>query len=229
MPRAGYLILVALLLAATAAGVLVWTKYLEIGKSQQLEPIQTSSTAPVNPDQNIRETQLVAQMLEATSQGGHAATFAEKDEGKWKIADGHRLERFSLNASGPVFARLSSGLPRDKPFIAWSELGLSWEIPRRFAQASNGKPIEIGIVARQSKNAPAPSASVIFATRQSGNSEWRKLNLTEEFALTKFSYVVPPAPEGYTVGPMIVLNSDVSGNGAAVEILGAYVKLSPSN
>lgn len=227
MSRTGLLIGLAVLLIAGASGVLVWTNFLGQQNVSSLTVGQPTAQVSVGVDTRA-EQKLVAQIMDVAFRGGFAATFSDKDTPKWKIAQGHKVEKFALGQKGPVMGRLSSSVARDKPFVLWSELGLSVELPTAFANASNGKGIEIGIVARQAQSNPSTTATAIYATRQSGNSEWRALNLTSEFQLIRFPYRVPLLEEGYKTGPMIVINADIAGGGSAVELLGVYVRIIPN-
>lgn len=219
MNRAGLLIIGAVIVAVAALGAIFWTDLLggKPGSAPQAPSTPTvSSGSP--------EAQLAALMNQIQSTGGHSATFTDEQIRQWSIADGHKLERLALDR-GVVMARLSSSVSREKQFVGWGELGLSWMLPIEFANAANGKEIEIGVVARSAQNNPSPVLSAIYATQQAGNSDWRELSLTPAFSLLKFTYQVPSIAEGYRMAPVLVLQADAEGRGRSVEVLGAYVKI----
>ena len=140
MTRTGNLIAGALAFALAAAGVLVWTDFLQLPK-QGSAPLPSATTIP----SNSNELRLVTAMTEAVAGGGFAASFLESDVRKWQIAEGHRIERFSLDAAGPAFARLTSSTPLDKASVLWSSLGLSLPMPLELANAANGSQIDFFI------------------------------------------------------------------------------------
>jgi hypothetical protein len=185
---------------------------------------QTTTRTPTTPTVS-REAQLVKEMNDAAGSNGFAASFMENDLRKWQIADGYRLERFTLESSGPAFARLSSSVPLDKSSVTWPALGLSAGLPSTFIAAANGKRIQIGVVARASRANASGEVSVLFATQQAGNSGWRSFPLDGNFQLFKFVYDIPPVDGGYTANPIIVVNSDANGSGKSVELLGIYAKI----
>lgn len=160
-------------------------------------------------------------MNDAAARGGFVATFAESEFNKWQLTDGHRLERLSLSESNIVMARFASSVPRSDGMLLQ---GLSIELPVEFAQRVNGKQISVGILARMPTTNGATEVSMVYATRQSGNSGWNPLVLDAQFGLHSFIFDVPPVTEGYTSRPVIVIHADTSGQGRAVEILGIYVK-----
>jgi hypothetical protein len=71
---------------------------------------------------------------------------------------------------------------------------------------------------------PTSEADFVFATRQAGNSGWRKITPTGTFALTTFTYDVPKVAAGYHEPPMIVIHADPSGQGKSIEVFGIYVR-----
>jgi hypothetical protein len=222
--RAGYLVVGALILALVAAGVLIWTGALNLSGrpgagSETTTTAPATTTGPTSPD-----AQLVTMMNDVAMRGGYAATFSEPSAKQWQLAAGHRLERFGLNNQGAVFARLTSSAAVDPRSLEWHTQGLFWLLPVEFANRTNGKRIEIGIVARQPRSNGAPALTAAYSTRQSGNSAWKYVALGPEFGLHKFVFDVPLAPDGYTNQPILVINSDANAGGKAVEILGAYVK-----
>jgi len=222
MSRTGLLVVVALIFALAAAGVLVWTNALNISGQPS---VAQNATAPATTAPPSRESQLVTLMNQSAAGGGFAASFLEADVRKWQIAPGHRLERFSLDPSGPVFSRLTSSVALDKESVQWSSLGLSMALPVEFANAANGQKVEIGFIARSAQSNGSPELSVIYATQQAGNSLWRAIQLKPTFEAFKFTFDVPKVETGYVNGPIVVFHSDAAGSGRAVEMIGAYVKL----
>ncbi|MBI1213448.1 MAG: hypothetical protein GC190_18455 [Alphaproteobacteria bacterium] len=211
--RATYLIAGAVVLALVAAGVLFGTDFFK-----------------KNPfsDDSASEAQLLTQLTDLSTSGGYVATFTDGDARKWRLASGHRLERFSLGDQNAVFARLTSSTPMDGQSVDWAKQGLSWMLPLEFNNKANGLKVEIGIVARQSQSNGADSMSVVYATRQAGNSGWRSIPLGPKFALKTFTYTVPKITPGtYSFEPMLAINADPSGSGKSIELLGAYVKIVP--
>jgi hypothetical protein len=161
-------------------------------------------------------------MSQAAAGGGYAATFSDQDASKWMIAGGHQLERFSLDGRNTVLARLSSSAPITSTTLLD---GLYVELPEQFAALSNGKKIEIGVVARTARANPAQSFSTIYLTRQAGNSGWQTFSLGPEFELKSFEFDVPYVPTGYEARPIVAVYGDPNGGGKGVELLGMYVKL----
>jgi hypothetical protein len=227
MSRTGYLVVGALIFALAAAGVLVWTNYIDLSGKPSVAPADTVPVSTPTSQPSSREAQLVTQMNEAAAGGGFVASFLEADVRKWQIGQGHRLERFSLDPSGPVFARLTSSTPLDKVSVEWPSLGLSMALPVEFANLANGRTVEIGFIARSAQSNGSPELSVIYATQQAGNSLWRAIELKPTFEAYKFTFDVPKVDSGYINGPIVVFHSDATGNGRAVEMIGAYVKLVP--
>lgn len=222
MPRTGLLVVLAILLIAGAAGVLVYTNFLGATKldGTPANPSQTAtSQAPASAQQ------LVEYMKEQASKGAYSATFSEKDMIKWVLAPGHRLERFTLQSADAAFARLTSTTPLDLTSPNWLTLGLSLPIPLPYAELYNGKTLEIGIVARTAQANGSPAFAAVYATQQSGNSGWQKIPVGADFSLIQLKYEVPKLEAGYTNPPIIVLHSDPSAQGGAVEIMGIYVKV----
>lgn len=220
MSRTGLLVMLALLIAAGAAAALYWTGVFS-GKVDE-PPVAISSTELGS---TPRDAQLVNEMRTAAVGGGYSASFSEQDVGKWQIAEGHKIERFSAGQSGSVFARLTSSGELDKTSVQWSTLGLSSPLPVEFATATAGKKLEIGIIARSSRSNGSSLLSVNFATRQAGNSGWQDIPLKPDFELFKFEYNVPVVEAGYINGPMIILHSDASGTEKSAELIGIYVKV----
>jgi hypothetical protein len=206
MGRVG-LIAGAVALSLVAAGAVFW-----------------SDIARVVTGELSAEGKLVAQVVNAGGGGGFSITFAESDAKKWSVAAGHRLERFSLDSGDAAVARFVSSAPLDEASLEWPSQGLSVQLPVEFSNRSNGKPIEIGIVARASGRPKAP-LTVVYATRQAGNSGWQQLEVGGQFELKTLSYKVPKIDGGYTNPPVLVINADPSGNGGAIELLGVYVKI----
>lgn len=209
----------ALVLAAAAAAVMVWTNALQLGSPAQIEQpgVVGASGSP--------EARLVAQMNEAAMGGGLAVTFQERDAQKWKLAQGHQLERYSIQGGDVVFARLSSPVPLDGNSLEWPSQGLSLPLPVEANNRFNGKILEVGIVARASSGGPTHALSVVYATRQAGNSGWQSIPLGTEFELKTLRYKVPLLPDGYTNPPVLVIHSDPSGAGGKIDLLGVYLRV----
>lgn len=169
------------------------------------------------------EGKLVARVVSAGGGGGFSITFNQSDAKKWYVAPGHRLERLSLDSDAAI-GRFTSSAPLDFTSLEWPAQGLSVQLPVDFSNRSNGKPIEIGIVARASGRQTAP-LTVAYATRQAGNSGWQQLEVGGQFELKTLSYKVPKVDAGYTNPPVLVINADPSGKGGAIELLGVYVKI----
>lgn len=224
MASKGVLVAGAVLLAAVAAGLFYWTQ-IEQQLSASSVGVPAAPSAATQPSASpSSEDKLVSSMMEAAKDGGFAITFSQKDGGKWKVAGGHRLERFNSGASGPVFARLTSSVPLAWTSNEWPAQGLSVLLPREFAELANGRTIEIGIIARTTSTNGSPYMAAIYATQQAGNSQWKTIKLTPQFEMHKFTYDVPRIEEGYTAEPIVVLHSDMPGTGRAVEVIGLYVK-----
>lgn len=164
-------------------------------------------------------------MINARTEGGFAVTFGQGDAAKWRLAPGHRLERFSLDGGDTVFARLSSLVPLDKNSFEWPTQGLSVELPVELNSRANGKSIEVGVVARAPSGRANASLMAVYATRQAGNSGWQTLPVGGQFEMKTFRYKVPEIPSGYTNPPVLALNADPTGAGGGIELLGIYVKV----
>lgn len=210
MSRTGFLVVGALIFALAAAGILLWT---DIG-AQYFGP-------------RTLEDRLIDQMSDIASEGGFAASFSDQDAGRWRLADGHKFERLAISSSHAVIGRLASAVPVNISPPTWESQGLSIELPATFAQQSNGRRLEIGIIARSAKANPSAILNAVYATRQAGNSGWRKFELAGEFAVHRILFDVPEVPSGYAAQPIIVLQSDAEGNGRSVELLGVYVRRVP--
>src|SRR5262249_7776650 len=113
----------------------------------------------------------------------------------------------------------------DKASVLWPSLGLSLTLPPEFANNVAGRKVEVGVIARSAQSNGSPEISVMYATRQAGNSGWQSIALQPNFEAYKFTYDVPNHEGGYTNGPMVVFHSDASGGGKAVEMIGAYIKI----
>jgi hypothetical protein len=163
MPKMGYFIAGALLLAAAVAAAFFWTGLFsapsETATVETSQPTPAASTAG-----GSLEQKLLAQMTDQAMQGGYAATFSGSSVKAWQIADGHALERFSINDGEAVFARLTSSAPTAKEGWEWAQQGLSWLIPKQFNTRTNGQKVEVGIIARQSASNPNDTLSVLYAT-----------------------------------------------------------------
>jgi hypothetical protein len=210
MSRSGGLAVAAGVLVLAAAGVLGGAKYYGI----DLLSMRPS------------ERELVVQMSEAAAlSGGYAMLFSGPDAEKWKVAPGHQLEKFSVESGDAAFARLTSSAPLDTKTWEWSTQGLSIMLPVEFNNQTNGKKVEIGIVARATAVKSTDSISVAYATQQAGNSGWKKIPVSRDFELFKFVFAVPALePGSYTHQPILVVHADASGSGRSAEILGVYVK-----
>lgn len=171
------------------------------------------------------EGKLVAQVISAGGGGGFSVTFSQADAKKWQVAQGHRLERFTLESGDAAVARIVSTIPLDMTSTEWPTQGLSVQLPAEFSNRSNGKPIEIGIVARVAAGRQKGPLTVVYATRQAGNSGWQQLEVGGQFELKTLSYKVPPLEGGYTNPPVLVINADPSGNGGGIELIGVYIKI----
>ncbi|MDZ4866193.1 MAG: hypothetical protein SGI91_02620 [Alphaproteobacteria bacterium] len=210
MSRTGYLVVGALVFALAAAGVLLWSD------------IATEYFGP-----QTLESRLTKQMNDVASTGGFAASFAEQDASRWRLADGHRFERLTVASSNAVIGRLGSSVVLDVSPPSWESQGLSIELPAAFAQQSNGKRVEVGVIARAARANASGVLNAVFATRQAGNSGWRKFELGGEFQVHTIIFDMPEVPSGYTAQPIIVLQSDADGHGRSVEILGVYARRVP--
>lgn len=219
MSRTGALVVAALILGLVAAAVLVWSNNTNLPGFRS-EP-STTEVAGSSP-----EAQLVALMTEVATAGGVAATFTDNDLPKWKLAQGHKLERYSLGGANATMARLTSAAPFDPTSVDWYSTAATFTLPLEFAQRTNGKKIEVGIVARSPSTNASPVLSAVYATQQAGNSGWKPLALSGEFKLIKFEYDVPAVEGGYQNAPILAFHSDAQGAGRSVEILGAYARLS---
>jgi hypothetical protein len=209
------LVLGAAILVVAAAGVLTWLNLLQI---PGLPGASTSST------QQNSDTLGIELMRQNASPDGIAITFSEADVSSWEVTDGHQIERFKLSDSAIGFGRLTSAHPLN-PEDKLS--GLRAKIPVEFAQRTNGKRIEVGIVARQAPSKAAHDVSFLYATMQKGNSGWRSYKLGSNFQAFRFLFDVPAVAEGYQASPLIVIRSDRAQSGRAVEIAGVYVKEVP--
>jgi hypothetical protein len=207
MPRTGYLIAAAVFVAVVAVSALVWSGTVKLpffGESAE---------------------QLMARINDAEKTGGYGVTFSQSDVPKWRIAEGHRLERFGVDGGEPAFVRLTSSTALNATTWEWATQGLSATFPVEFNNRTNGQTIEIGVVARAASSNSASTITVVYATQQAGNSGWQDIPVSGDFELKTIRFKVPKvAPGSYDKNPIIVLNSDRSGSGKSVEILGAYVK-----
>jgi len=166
-------------------------------------------------------------MNQIAASGGLVITFADSNIQGWLLPPGHKLERFAMDGGQAVFARLTSSAPLNDNTPTWAERGLSYALPIELAAKTNGARMEIGIVAKSPSSNGSDALSIVYATQQAGNSGWRQLPLTTQFQLLTFIYDVPSVAEGYSNPPMVVLHSDQTGAGRAVEIVGLYAKPLP--
>ena len=206
--RSTYLIAGAVVLALLAAGVLFGTDFFKknpLGKAADEAPF-------------------VTQASEAASRGGFAALFSEQDARRWRLAGGHRLERFSLDQSGAVFARLSSTVALDKTSTDWPAQGLTVIFPREFNNAMAGRTVEVGFAARAAPANGSDVVAVVYATQQAGNSGWKEFKLGADFQLYSFKFKVPKVETAFVNGPIVAISADPTGAGRAVELMGVFVK-----
>jgi hypothetical protein len=210
--RSTYLIAGAIVLALVAAGVLFGTDFFRKNPfAGELSPAE-----------------IMTQINDVAASGGVALTFAEKDAKQWSLAQGNRLERFSLDDSGTVFARLTSNGPLDTNSVDWKAVGLVAHLPLELNQRADGKKIEIGVAVRSPLANGSDSVAVVFATQQAGNSGWKKFRPSARFGLMTFTYDVPQVSGGYTNSPVVVFHSDGGAGGRSIEILGLYVRIMSS-
>jgi hypothetical protein len=212
MSRTGFLVIIALIFALAAAGVLVWTNVIDFSGD-------TEKIVEGKPSLSAAEMRAMNSMKQVAVTGGFAATFSGPESRTWDLAAGHRLERFSLNGGGDIMGRLISSVPLDNERVID---GLYVELPAQFAEIANGRRIEVGVLARGGQANPSSVLSVLYATRQAGNSGWKTLNLSPTFELRKFSFDVPKLPGGYQAQPVIALRGDAGGRGLTVELVGVY-------
>ena len=198
----------AVVLALVAAGVLFATDFFK-----------------KNPfEKAVDEAPFVTQARDVASVGGFVALFTERDAHKWRLAGGHRLERFSLDQSGAVFARLTSGVALNKSTADWGGQGLAVDLPPEFNNHTNGQTLEIGFAARASQANGSSQIDVVYATNQAGNSGWKSFQLGPDFQLYTFTFKVPHVETGYLNGPIVAFTADPQGTGRSVELMGVYVK-----
>jgi hypothetical protein len=176
----------------------------------------------------VSEEQLVADLKKAALGGGYAVTFGEGDSSKWQVAEGHRLEKFSVEGGTTSFARLTSSVPLNAQTWEWPTQGLSTVFPVAFNNKTNGGKLQIAVIARAPSTNGSKAISVVYATQQAGNSGWRDIPIGPHFEMTTFMFEVPERDAGtYTAQPIIVISADKSGRGGSAEILGVYVKQIP--
>lgn len=170
----------------------------------------------------------MSDLKEIASRGGQVATFSGSGAQSWRLAEGHRLERFSLNDQGAVFARLSSTVHLDPKSFDWPNLGLSWLLTKEFNNSTAGQRIEIGLVARHAQTNPSDTVYLMYATQQAGNTGWKPIQLSSQFELHRIPFSVPNVDGGFVNPSILVLQADPTANGKAVEILGVYVQIAPA-
>jgi hypothetical protein len=214
MSRSGLYIVGAVALALTAAGVLFFSNFQGI---QQLVGFPPTTE------------QLMAQISDASATGGQAVTFSDSNTKAWSLAEGHRLERFSLNGGDVAFARLTSLTRLDSQSFAWPTLGLSWLLTREFNNATRGREIEIGVIARRASVNSSDQLFVMYATQQAGNTGWKPIRLSNDFELHKVTFKVPQPDGGFQNPSILVLHADAAGKGRSVELLGAFVRFAKPN
>jgi hypothetical protein len=209
MSRSGIVLIISAVSFVALSAILIITKTIDVGLF----------------DSRFAEENLGELMSDIRGKGGVGVTFSGADMPNWALGPGHQLDRFSISNSNVVFARLKSSQRLDVASVDWGTSSASFTLSAEFAQRSNGKVIEVGIIARTAQANGAPALAVAYATQQAGNSGWRSLELDPDFRLMKIKYQVPEVPGGYSNLPVIAFHSDPSGSGRAVEILGAYAKL----
>ena len=173
-------------------------------------------------------TDLLAQALNAAKKDGVVVTLANEHVKYWRVATGHELRRFAVAGEQTTFVTLTSRKKLNNRSAKWSERGASVELPLSFNNKTMGGRVEIGVIARRSQPSGAAFLSLVYATQQAGNSGWRKIKLTSEFALSTISYDVPRVAGRYRHPPIVVLNADPAGSGRAVDLLALYVRPQPS-
>jgi hypothetical protein len=224
MPRNGSLIIIGAVVIVAALGLFIWTKFIDVeapsGAGGTSSPGQTQ---PIATAQN-NDAKWIKYMTNVLAEGGLVATFGEANIKNWRIADGHRLERFSLEGGNVAFGRLSSSVERLNTSPTWPERGLSYAFPVEWSNNNKGINIEVGIVARSPTNNASEVLNFVYSTQQAGHSGWQIVGLTGSFELHTFQYVVPNIEEAYVNPPVVVVHADDTAQGRAVEILGIYVK-----
>lgn len=224
--RSGYLIVGALIFALAAAGVLVWADVIDLSRLRDdRAPEQQRASAPPKAPESA-DAKWTRVMNDIVAAGGVAVTFTDKDIPGWGLAQGHQLERFSIEGGQVVFARLSSSVTRNNTLPTWPERGLSYTFPVELSNRTNGARLEIGVIARRPRANGSDSLYVAYATQQAGHSGWQRIGLKSEFHLSSFVYNVPRVSE-YTNPPVIVLHADDSATGRSVELVGIYIKPLP--
>lgn len=227
------LIIGALIFALAAAGVLVWTGVIDPSMKQ---PTVQGVDAPALPSKAPATTQASAtgedakwieQMNQVAASGGVAVTFQDESVDGWRLPPGHKLERFSVAGSQTVFSRLTSSVVLSNDPPTWPDRGLSYQFPVQLNNQTNGGQLEVGVVVRSARQNGSDHVNIVYATQQAGHSGWQKLGLNSEFQLLTFNYDVPSLGSGYTNQSIVVLHSDDTGAGRAIEILGVYVKPLP--
>lgn len=213
MGRVGGLLFGALALALAAGGILVWSGNNVPG---------LDFLSPPTPEQR-----LISDMDNVVSAGGFAVSFADSDAGRWRVAEGHKFERLSVDSARAVIGRLSSEVPLNVTPPSWESQGLSIELPVSFAQQANGRRVEVGIIARAAQSNTSGVLSAVFATRQTGNSGWRNFKLGPAFETHQILFDMPAVDTGYTSKPIVVVHADTKGKGRSVELIGVFVRLVP--
>jgi len=224
MPRTGLLIVLAIVIVGALAGLLYSLGYLG-NSAPPSETTQTSlaSSNEAAPTGNS-DSKWIEYMTNVLAEGGLVATFGEANIQNWRIAEGHKLERFSLEGAKAAFGRLSSSVERQNTSETWPERGLSFAFPVEWSNNNKGASIEVGIVARRPSSNGSEILNIVFSTQQAGHSGWQMIGLSGNFELRTFQYVLPNIAEDYTNPPVVVIHADDTAQGKAVEILGVYVK-----
>lgn len=170
---------------------------------------------------------LLAEAVGAAAKDGVVVSFADEDAKHWRVPPGQKLERFALADGSLTFAAVSGHAPLNNRSPKWGDRGVSMELPVAFNNHTKGGRVEIGVIARRSQANGASFLSLVYATQQAGNSGWRKINLTNDFALSTFTYDVPNVAGAYRFPPIVVLNTDPAGNGRSADLLALYVRPQP--
>jgi hypothetical protein len=222
MQRTGLIFVVALIVAVAIGVAVFWTGI--IG-GQDAPPASITGDSPASSaTAGSSDQPSMDEMNSISSQGGVAANFSDRDVKRWSLADGHRIERFSVQGSETVFVRLTSSVALGQPYSRWEDLGLSIKFPAEFMERNKGFPVEVGIIARQPSENASQVINAVLATQQTGNSGWHKLNLAGEFSVQTFKWTIPPSQAAYTAQPILVLSADSEGTGKATEIIGVFLK-----
>ncbi|MEQ1755705.1 MAG: hypothetical protein ABL973_16410 [Micropepsaceae bacterium] len=222
MPKIGSIVAIAGVLLLAAVGAYLYP--IVVGTTNNPVQVSESSKLPLAAEGPSIERQLVDQMSQIAGSNGYVVTFSDADVKRWRIPEGHQVERFSINNGDAAFVRLTSRAPISKEGWKFETQGLSWLIPKDFNDRTNGGSVEIGIVARRSGTNSSGGMSLLYATRGYGNSGWKTFPLSSKFQLKKFTYDFPRVEGVNLIEPILVITADFAGTGKSIEILGVYVK-----